>query len=183
MRRPPRTPPRDISLKYRVNNRIRAREVQVIDENGTSLGVMDIRAALDVAYDKDLDLVEVAPTATPPVCRIMDFGKFIYQEKKKQREGHEGTHKHGSEVKEITIRPNISDHDLEVKMRKATEFLEQGHKVRFSMRFRGREIVHSEEYKELLFRVAETLDELSRIESQPVLNGRIMSMLLRPIRR
>ncbi len=178
MRRPPRTPPKDISAKYRVNNRIRASEVQVIDENGQAIGVMKLSEALALAYDKDLDLVEVAPTAKPPVCRIMDFGKFIYQEKRRQRE----SKKHTAEVKEISIRPATSDHDLEVKLRKAREFIEAGHKVRFKMRFRGREIVHSEEYKKIMLLVAEKLSDVAKMENPPKLQGRFMFMLVRPIK-
>ncbi|MEO0140144.1 MAG: translation initiation factor IF-3 [candidate division WOR-3 bacterium] len=176
MRRPPRTPAKNIGAKYRINEEITSKEVAVVDETGKAIGTMSIREALDLAYSKELDLVEVAPTATPPVCRIMDYGKFIYQEKKKQRE----SKGHASEVKEISLRPNISEHDLGVKLRKAREFLDEGHKVRFRLVFKGREIVHSEEYKEILFRIAEALDDVAKVESQPVLNGKIMLMLVRP---
>ncbi|MEO0180410.1 MAG: translation initiation factor IF-3 [candidate division WOR-3 bacterium] len=176
MRRPPRTPAKNIGAKYRINEEITSKEVAVVDETGKAIGTMSIREALDLAYSKELDLVEVAPTATPPVCRIMDYGKFIYQEKKKQRE----SKGHTSEVKEISLRPNISEHDLGVKLRKAREFLDEGHKVRFRLVFKGREIVHSEEYKEILFRIAEALDDVAKVESQPVLNGKIMLMLVRP---
>ena len=176
MRRPPRTPPKNITSKYRVNNRIRATEVQVIDENGQAIGVMSLRDALALAYEKDLDLVEVAPSAKPPVCRIMDFGKFIYQEKRKQRE----SKKHTSEVKEISLRPNTSDHDLQVKLRKARQFLANGHKVRFKMRLRGREVVHSEEYKKIMLRAAEELSDVSKVENGPKMHGNFMFMLIRP---
>jgi len=179
MRRPPRTPAKNLGAKYRINEEINSKEVAVIDESGKALGTMGIREALDLAYGRNLDLVEVAPTATPPVCKVMDYGKFIYQEKKKQRE----SKSHTSEVKEISLRPNISEHDLGVKLKKAREFLEAGHKVRFRLIFRGREIVHSEEYKDLLFRIAETLDDVSKVESPPLLNGKIMLMLVRSVRK
>jgi translation initiation factor IF-3 len=179
MRRPPRTPAKDIGAKYRINEEITSKEVTVVDENGKALGTMSIREALELAYSRNLDLVEVAPTANPPVCRVMDYGKFIYQEKKKQRE----SRGHTSEVKEISLRPNISEHDLGVKLRKAREFLQEGHKVRFRLIFKGREIVHSEEYKDLLFRIADALDDASKVESPPTLNGKVMLMLVRPVRK
>lgn len=165
--------------RYRVNEEIRAREVQVVDETGKRIGIMKLRDALALAYSKDLDLVEVSPGANPPVVKIMDYGKFLYEEKKKQR----ASKRPNQEVKEITLRPTISKHDLEVKMRKAREFLGEGHKVLFRMRFRGREVVHSEMAKELLLSLAQELEDLATLEREPVLDGRFMHMLLRPKKR
>ncbi len=175
MRRPPRTPPKD-RKKHRINEEIRAKEVQVIGPDGKALGVMPLRQALELAWEQDMDLVEVAPNANPPVCKIMDYGKFLYEERKK-RKASKGK---PAEVKEITLRPNIGEHDLQVKLNKAREFLEGGNKVRFQLRFRGREIVHSEDGKALLLRIAQELEDLAQIESGPFMTSRIMIMLLKP---
>ena len=125
----------------RVNERIRVREIRVIDDNGTQLGIMPPPQALAIAKQKGLDLVEISPTAVPPVCRIMDFGKYQYQEQKRAREARK--HQKVIEVKEIKMRPNIDDHDYEVKMRAMKRFIEEGDKVKVTLRFRGREMVRT----------------------------------------
>lgn len=152
---------------YRVNERIRSREVRVIDENGKHLGIMDINSALEIAYSRDLDLVEVAPNQKPPVCRITDYGRFKYEMKKKARESKK-TH---SEVKEISFRPTTSEHDLEIKLKKAKEFLKDGHRVKMRLFFKGREKVMLPKGKEIFYKIFEKISEWAEIEKEPVQLG------------
>lgn len=134
-----------------------------------------------MARDRELDLVEISPNADPPVCRIMDFGKFKYEAKKK---AHESKKKqHTPSVKELRLRPNTSSHDAEVKMRKAREFLEDGDKVSFTVRFRGREVVHSDAAVGILQRIAQDLNDIGKIERAPRLDGKRMTMVVSPYRR
>ena len=162
----------------RVNERIRVREIRVIDDTGSQLGIMPPPQALAIAKQKGLDLVEISPTAVPPVCRIMDFGKYQYQEQKRAREARK--HQKVIEVKEIKMRPNIDDHDYEVKMRAMKRFIEEGDKVKVTLRFRGREMVHSELGLQVLNRVRGEMDPLTKIESMPRMEGRQMIMVLAP---
>lgn len=162
----------------RINQRIRAREVRVIDEAGTQLGIMDIRDALRAADEKDLDLVEVAPNANPPVCRLMDYGKYLYEKQKRERESRKSQKQ--IEIKEVRLRPKTGEHDIQVVLTKARKFLKDGAKVRVRIRFRGREIVHRDVALDLMKRVAEELSEESVIESRPGYEGRSMVMLLAP---
>ena len=162
----------------RVNERIRVREIRVIDDTGQQLGIMPPPQAVAIAKQKGLDLVEISPTATPPVCRIMDFGKYQYQEQKRAREARK--HQKVIEVKEIKMRPNIDDHDYEVKMRAMKRFIEEGDKVKVTLRFRGREMVHSELGLEVLNRVRGEMDPITKIESMPRMEGRQMVMVLAP---
>ena len=134
--------------------------------------------ALAIAKQKGLDLVEISPTAVPPVCRIMDFGKYQYQEQKRAREARK--HQKVIEVKEIKMRPNIDDHDYEVKMRAMKRFIEEGDKVKVTLRFRGREMVHSELGLQVLNRVRGEMDPITKIESMPRMEGRQMIMVLAP---
>lgn len=166
-------------LYFRVNERIRAREVQVIDPEGKNLGVMRTIDAINLAREMGLDLVEVAPNANPPVARILDYGKFLYREKKKLKEAKKK--QASTETKELKLTPNIDKHDLEVKLRKAREMLEDGHKVRFRLVFRGRQIVHPEIAKELMRKIADELSEMAEVEQDIKGEGRIMTMVLRPI--
>lgn len=167
-----------ISRDLRVNHEIRAREVRLIDEDGTQLGVLPIRDALRIAMDKGLDLVEVAPTAQPVVCRVMDYGRFKYETAKREREAR--TRQHVTLIKELKLRPNIGDHDFEVKLRNAERFLRDGDKVKLTIMFRGRQIVHPQLGREVLNRMAEALRPMSVIESEPRIEGRNMSMLIAP---
>lgn len=164
--------------QHRINRAIRARSVRVIDESGKQIGIMDLERALSLAREQGLDLVEVAPQATPPVCRLMDYGKFRYLQKKKQQEAKK--RQQVIEVKEIKLRPLIDKHDLEIKMRSVREFLSEGNKVKLNVFFRGREIAHPEIAEDLLRRVVEILGTKARVESPPVMDGKRMVMVLAP---
>ena len=167
-----------IERQIRVNERIRAREVRLIDEKGTQLGVMPSREALRIARERDLDLIEVAPTSQPPVCRIMDYGKHKYEQAKRERETRKKSR--SSEVRLLRMKAQISQHDLEVKMRKARELLAEGSKLRVSLRFRGREMSRPELGTNLFGRIGEALADVANMEGQPRREGRIMSVMLVP---
>lgn len=164
--------------RLRINNRIRAREVRLIDEQGAQVGIISIRDALLLAEERGLDLVEVAPTAVPPVCRIMDYGKFRYEQTKKEREARK--HQKQAELKEVRLKPKTDDHDLEVKAKQARRFLLGGDKVKFIVRFRGREMAHPDIGREMLEQMAEELRDVSVIEQRPLMEGRALSLLLAP---
>jgi translation initiation factor IF-3 len=142
------------------------------------LGVMDTDKARAIARERGLDLVEVAANTRPPVCRIMDFGKYKYEQSKKDRKAR--SKQHQQQLKEVKLRPKIERHDLEVKMRAARRFLTERHKVKLTMNFRGREVTHSEIGRDILIRVAAELDDVSMVESPPRMEGRFMLMLLSP---
>lgn len=162
----------------RINEAIRAREVRLIDENGQNVGVVSRFDALDRATAAGLDLVEVSPDANPPVCKILDYGKFKYQEQKKAAEARKN--QKVVEVKEIKMRPSIDDHDYDVKMRSIRRFFDEGDKVKITLRFRGREMAHQELGMDLLQRVKADLGELAKVEAEPRLEGRQMVMVLAP---
>ncbi|MFO7297262.1 MAG: translation initiation factor IF-3 [Pseudomonadota bacterium] len=162
----------------RVNEAIRAREVRLIDENGRNLGIVSRAEALERAEAAGLDLVEVSPDSTPPVCKILDYGKFKYQEQKKAAEARK--HQKTVEVKEIKMRPSIDDHDYQVKMRAIRRFFDEGDKVKITLRFRGREMAHQELGMDLLQRVKADLGDLAKVEAEPRLEGRQMVMVLAP---
>jgi translation initiation factor IF-3 len=163
---------------YRVNERIRAPQVRVIDDNGAQIGVLTSKEALALAQSKELDLIEVAPNASPPVCRIMDYGKYKYAQAKKEQEQRK-KHKAG-ELKIIQLRPNISPHDLEIKAKHAQEFLGDGDKVRLTLKFRSREMSHPEIGRKVLARVAELVSEVGTPEAMPRIEGRTLTMILAP---
>jgi translation initiation factor IF-3 len=142
---------------------------------------MSLRDALNLAFDKDLDLIEVAPNADPPVCRILDAGKFFYERAKKEREARRA--QKATEVKEIRLRPKTGEHDIAYKLRDARRFLENGAKVKVRVRFRGREVTHAELGVDLLKRVAEQLSDVSTIEQHPAREGRSLLMLLSPAKK
>ena len=157
---------------------IRADKVRLVDPEGNQLGVIALKEALAKAEDLGLDLVEVAPNANPPVCRILDFGKFKYQQSKK---AHDAKKKQSTvQVKEVKLRPKTEDHDIEYKLKHMRKFLEQGNKVKVSMIFRGREITHTEIGMEMLKRVIEEIKDAALVEQEPKLEGRNMSMILVP---
>ncbi len=164
--------------QYRINERIRAKEVRLIDENGQQIGIVPLREALSVAQDRGLDLVEVAPNADPPVCRIMDYGKYLYERAKKERKAKK-TRK-AAEVKEIRLRPKTGEHDVAFKIRDARRFLDDGCKVKVRVRFRGREITYPELGLKMLERIAGELEDIASIEQEPRMEGRSMVMLLTP---
>ncbi|MDE0144037.1 MAG: translation initiation factor IF-3 [Caldilineaceae bacterium SB0670_bin_27] len=162
----------------RINHRIRTPQVRVIDEVGTQLGIMEVQAALQAAEEKDLDLVEVAPNANPPVCRFMDYGKYLYERQKRERESRKAQKQ--IEIKEVRLRPKTGEHDIQVVLNKTRKFLKDGAKVRVRIRFRGREIVHRDIALDLMKRVTEELAEEAVVESRPGFEGRSMVMLLAP---
>ncbi|MCD4653184.1 translation initiation factor IF-3 [bacterium] len=161
----------------RINQRIRAREVRCIDPEGKQLGIISKDEALDIAANRDLDLVEVSPNTDPPVCRIMDYGKYKYQ-KAKRDSGK--TKQVGSTVKEVKFRPKIDVHDYNFKRNHVERFLKKGAKVKVTIMFRGREMVHTDKGREILDRVSEEMSEISRVDRKPVLEGRNMFMILSP---
>jgi translation initiation factor IF-3 len=160
---------------------IRIREVRVIDEDGQQLGVMPTPRALALAQEKGLDLVEVAPTAVPPVCRILDYGQYKYELNKRERETKKRQKSH--EMKEIRVAVKIDTHDLQTKARRAAEFLDDGDRVKITVRFRGREISHANLGRDLLLRTAEALAEHGTVERQPLLEGRSMHIIMAPLER
>lgn len=163
-----------------MNERIRAREVRVIGADGEQLGVLPIREALSKAQESELDLVEVAPTAQPPVVRIMDYGRYKYEQGKRERGAHR--HARASDIKGMRMSPNIGEHDFQMKARQVFYFLKDGHKVRVSMWFRGRQMAHPKLGEVLLVRLAETVAEAGSVERPPLLEGRNMIMILTPKR-
>lgn len=162
----------------RVNREIRAREVRVIDTNGKQLGIMSLEEALRKAKEYDLDLVEVAPNAKPPVCKILDYGKYKYMMSKKAQEAKKKQSL--IQIKEIKLRPKTDIHDLQVKERHIRRFLKDGAKVKVTIRFRGREITHPEIAEEILKKMHENIKDLAIIEQEPRFEGRTMTMLLSP---
>jgi translation initiation factor IF-3 len=162
----------------RINDEIRVREVQLIDQQGKNHGVVPITDALAIASEAGLDLVEVVPNKTPPVCKILDYGKFKYQEQKKAAEARKK--QKVVEIKEIKFRPMIDDHDYDVKMRSIRRFFEEGDKVKVTLRFRGRELAHQELGTQLLERVRGDLSPLAKVEQEPKFEGRQMVMVLAP---
>lgn len=152
--------------------------MRVITEKGDQLGVMSSREALEKAMEMGLDLVEIAPNANPPVCKIIDYGKFRYQQTKKEKESKKAQHQ--VKVKEIKVKPNIDKHDLGIKINHAREFIEKGYKVRFTCMFRGREIMFADIGKEVIMSICQALEDVSTPESPPKLMGKSMSLILTP---
>ena len=167
-----------IARELRVNERIRAREVLVIGASGERLGTLALPEALNIARQAELDLVEVAPTAVPPVCRLLDYGKFKYEQAKKERESRKT--QHASVLREIRMRPKTDVHDLEMKARTAEKFLKGGDKVKVTVMFRGREMIHPEVGRGVLDRVSEKLKDVSVIEKPASMEGRFLSIILAP---
>ncbi len=152
--------------------------MRVIDENGGQLGIMNIRDARKLAEERNLDLVNVAPTAKPPVCRIMDYGKFKYEQSKKEKEARKN--QKVITLKEVRMTPNIDEHDFQVKLKNVAKFLKEGDKVKVSVRFRGREITHSSLGQQLLMKLATSFKDEVIVERMPKLEGRQMVMILAP---
>ncbi|MGC4251744.1 MAG: translation initiation factor IF-3 [Sphingobium sp.] len=175
MRRPMAPPPKS---GPRYNEFITVPKVRVIDDEGENLGVMFTQEAIDRAYEIGLDLVEVSPTADPPVCKFLDIGKYKYEAQKKANIARK-TQK-TQELKEIKMRPNIDDHDYDTKMKKVHDFIGDGDKVKITLRFRGRELSHQQLGMALLQRVAENVGEIAKVEAYPRMEGRQMLMVLAP---
>ena len=162
--------------QYRINEQIRVREVRIVGDDGSI--VVPIRQALDMAHDQEVDLVEISPNANPPVCRLIDYSKFLYQQKKRQKEMKAKQVK--VEVKEIRFGPQTDEHDYQFKLKHAKEFLEEGNKVRAYVFFRGRSILFKEQGEVLLLRFANDLEEVGKVESMPSLEGKKMFIYLAP---
>lgn len=162
----------------RVNRAIRVREVRLIGADGEQLGIMPTREALSIAEEQELDLVEVAPNADPPVCRLMDYGKYLYEKQKRERESRKAQKQ--IEIKEVRLRPKTDEHDIQVVLSKIRKFAKEGAKIRVRIRFRGREIFHPEVAQDLMARVASDVEDVVTIEGRPQLDGRSMVMLLAP---
>ncbi|MCF6465960.1 translation initiation factor IF-3 [Clostridium sp. Cult2] len=164
--------------ELQINEEIREREVRLIDVDGSQVGVMPTRKAMEIAFERKLDLVKVAPNAKPPVCRIMDYGKYKYELAKKEKEAKKN--QKVINVKEVRMTPNIESHDLNVKANRAIDFLKNGDKVKVSVRFRGRELGHTDAGKEVLTNFAELTSEYGVIDKHPKMEGRNMIMYLVP---
>lgn len=164
--------------RYRVNRQIRARECRVIDENGQNLGIMPLKEALALAEEKGLDLIEIAPNANPPVCKIADYGKFKYEIKKKAKEAKKK--QKTIEVKELKMRVGIEEHDYQVKLKQLREFLEEGNKVKLRIIFRGRENIRPELGEKLVQRFAKDVEDLGELERKPSKEGRFMIAIFAP---
>ena len=169
-----------ISKELRINEEVRCKEVRLIDDAGEQLGVMPPREAAKIAAEKGLDLEENAQTANPPVCRIMDYGKYRYEQSKREKEAKKN--QKVISVKEVKLRPNIEDHDFQTKARNAAKFLASGDKVKVTIMFRGREITHPELGQERCERFAEELAGVARVEKPAKVEGRNMIMILAPSR-
>ena len=172
---PPTPPSKD---GPRINDEIRVPQVRLIDQDGEMMGVMSAREALIRAYDVGLDLVEISPNAVPPVCKILDYGKYKYEQQKKANEARK--RQKVVEIKEIKVRPNIDDHDYDVKMRQMKAFISEGDKVKVTLRFRGREMAHQDLGVKVLDRIRGEMAETTKVEQFPRLENRQMIMVLAP---
>jgi translation initiation factor IF-3 len=168
------------SKGLKINERIRAQQVRLIDQDNNQVGVVEKYEAMSLAREAGLDLVEVAPTSQPPVCRIMDYGKHLYQQKRKLRESHKKHSIHATSLKEIRLRPETDLHDLKIKVNHAREFLEKGHKVQFTVFFRGRQMLHQERGYEMLESITAMLEEIAKVERPARMAHRRMTMIVIP---
>jgi translation initiation factor IF-3 len=154
--------------------------IRLIDEANSQVGIVQRNLALDKAREAELDLVEVSPTSEPPVCRIMDYGKWLYEQKRKIRESHKKSQHHSAVLKEIRLRPETDKHDIGIKVNHAREFLQKGYKVQFTLFFRGRQMLHQEKGHEIFNQISESLQELSKIEQAGRIMNKRMTLLLVP---
>lgn len=161
-----------------INEEIRDREVRLVGENGEQLGVMPSKAALELAIEKNLDLVKIAPKAEPPVCKIMDYGKYKFEASKREKEARKN--QKIVSLKEVRLSPNIDDHDFYTKAKNAIKFLKEGNKVKVTVRFRGREVHHAKLGENILLRFGEECSEVGTMDKRPKLEGRNMTMILSP---
>lgn len=161
-----------------INEQIKDKEIRVIDSNGEQIGIMPIKKALKLAQEKQLDLVKVAPQAKPPVCRIMDYGKYKYEQSKKEKEARKK--QKIINIKEIRMSPKIEEHDFQVRVRNAQRFINDGDKVKVTIRFRGREIAHTDLGQGVLEKMAEELRDIALVEKKPKVEGKNMVMILSP---
>ena len=166
------------NLDHQINDEIRDKEVRVIDEDGTQLGIMSGADAMNIAIEKDLDLVKLSPNANPPVCKVMDYGKYRFEQAKRDKEARRN--QHVVEVKEIRMSPSIGINDFNVKLKNGHKFLREGNRLKVTIRFRGREMAHTHIGKELLEKFAEECAEFASVDKNPKLDGRHMTMFLSP---
>ena len=166
--------------EIRINENITAKQVRLIDADNENRGIVSIHEALAIAEDFGLDLIEISPQANPPVCKILDYGKFRYEQQKKKNEAKKN--QKVVEIKELKLRPVIETHDYEVKMKQAKKFLEQGNKVKFTMRFKGRELSANDMGKQIMSQIVEDLDTCAKVDSEMKLEGRQMMMILSPLK-
>lgn len=167
-----------ISKDLLINENIRAREVRLIDSNGEQLGIVPLKEALRIAEERNLDLVNVAPQAKPPVCRIMDYGKYRYEQSKREKEARKN--QKIITIKEVRLSPTIEEHDLQTKLKSVVKFLQQGDKVKVSVRFRGRQITHTDIGRRVLERIIADVADLAVVEKKPNMEGRNMMIILAP---
>ena len=163
----------------RINGGIRADKVRLVDAENNQVGIVERLFALEKSREANLDLVEVSPTSDPPVCRIMDHGKWVYEQKRKIREARKKTH-HAGSLKEVRLRPETDTHDIEVKVKHAREFIEKGHKVQFTLIFRGRQMLHQDKGKEVLNGIVETLSDVAKVDRSGEMMGKRMTMVIAP---
>ncbi|HIU22174.1 MAG TPA: translation initiation factor IF-3 [Candidatus Fimihabitans intestinipullorum] len=163
-----------------INEQIRAKEVMLIGPNGEQLGIKPLKDALTLASYAGFDLVLMSPNAKPPVCKIMDYNKFKYEKKKQNKENLKKQRERNLEMKEYRLTVSIDVHDFNTRVKNSSKYLEKGHKIKASIRFKGREMVHIDRGKDVLHRFAEALSEISTVEQKPVLDGRVMTMILAP---
>jgi translation initiation factor IF-3 len=166
-------------FSLKINKQIRSPKVRVIGSDGNQLGILGITEAIQMAENEGLDLVEIAPTAVPPVCKIIDYGKFRYQQTKKEKESKKAQHQ--SKLKEIKVKPNIDEHDFQVKLKKARSFIEDGDKVRVTCVFRGREILRAEYGQGIVSRFCEGMQDIASAESPAKMFGKSLSLVLAPM--
>jgi translation initiation factor IF-3 len=179
MRRKSRkAPPQSAGKDLRINEQIRIREVRLIDDEGNQRGIIPTTEALGLAREKGLDLVEVAPQSRPPVCRLLDYGKYKFEQEKKNREAKKKQKL--VKMREVRMQPKIEEHDLQFKTKHIQEFLEEGNKVKVTIRFRGRELAHTELGRDVLLKIQEMLDTQFSVDKNPAMEGRFMSMILSP---
>ncbi|MBQ4370194.1 MAG: translation initiation factor IF-3 [Oscillospiraceae bacterium] len=165
-------------MEHQINEDIRDSEVRLIDADGTQLGIMPAEEALKVAEEKEMDLVKISPNAKPPVCRIMDYGKYRFEQAKREKEARKN--QHVVEIKEIRLSPGIGTNDFAVKLKNGQKFLKEGNRVKVAVRFRGREMAHTEIGEELLLKFAEQCADVASVDKSPKLDGRHMTMHLSP---
>jgi len=163
----------------RINGGIRADKVRLVDAENNQVGIVERLFALEKSREANLDLVEVSPTSDPPVCRIMDYGKWVYEQKRKIREARKKTHHTGS-LKEVRMRPETDTHDIEVKVKHAREFIEKGHKVQFTLIFRGRQMLHQDKGREVLNGIVETMSDVAKVDRSGEMMGKRMTMVIAP---
>lgn len=163
---------------YQINEEIRDKEIRLIGDDGAQLGIMSSNEALRIAAEQELDLVKIAPTSTPPVCKIMDYGKYRFEQAKREKEARKN--QHVVEVKEIRMSPGIGDNDFNTKLRNGQKFLQDGDRLKVTIRFRGREMAHTNIGEELLKRFAEECADIATVDKNPKLEGRFMAMFLSP---